>query len=254
MARTVNEIQADLRDGVDENTIKQNLDRMLGENLEESRGEMLLRQGQAEVSSAGTKAAANQAAMKGFASAAGSLFSGFAQDKANKQKMDLMRQQAGLEPLSSAPNTKLGRVQARAEGLQTKADIAGERGNVYRQAKLSQRAKGLQSGKIPELQKRDIEREKLFQQKVDARKARTTQKAEEFKAEQQYKDISDFGKRKYRTSGDLYGGNTQQPDLAASIFDPDVEISDASSIRQEFPESFEEIMREIQAIQLQDER
>tara|TARA_R100000005_G_C4976619_1_gene187788 strand:+ start:751 stop:1419 length:669 start_codon:yes stop_codon:yes gene_type:complete len=208
MARTVNEIQADLRDGVDENTIKQNLDRMLGEDLQESRGEMLLRQGQAEVSSAGTKAATNQAAMKGLASAAGSLFSGFAQDKANKQKMDLMRQQAGLEPLSSAPNTKLGRVQARAEGLKSKAEIAGERGNVYRQAKLSQRAKGLESGKIPELQKRDIEREKLFKENVAKRRLRTQTKLDKSQLAKQYG--SDLKKGSYKFKGDLYEGDVDE--------------------------------------------
>ena len=89
--------------------------------------------------------------------------------------------------------TRSGRVAKRSQGLMDKADIAAERGNVYRQDKLTQRAEGLRKKSVDLSQAEQIaakQRQDMLNQKIEDRKKRTQARLD---------------RSAYSLSGDLYG-------------------------------------------------
>ena len=89
--------------------------------------------------------------------------------------------------------TRSGRVAKRSQGLMDKADIAAERGNVYRQDKLTQRARGLREKSVDLSQAEQIaakQRQDMLNQKIEDRKKRTQARLD---------------RSAYSLSGDLYG-------------------------------------------------
>jgi len=129
---------------------------------------------------------------------------GFAANQAGKNA------QAG----AAAPTTGSGRIGARAEGLQSRAEVAGERGNVLRQAKLTNRASTLE-GKVPGMQAQEKisadKRQALLDQKIASRRERSQTKIDRYNIRQEYGGDKRVGA--YKSTGDLYGNKVDEDQL-----------------------------------------
>ena len=117
--------------------------------------------------------------------------------------------ESGVPTGKEAKLPKSGRVAERSKGLMDKADIAAERGNVYRQAKLTDRAKGLSEKSVDLSQAEQIaakQRQDMLNQKIEDRKKRTQARLD---------------RSAYSLSGDLYG---KGKDIDTSV-DPNLQGS-----------------------------
>ena len=122
--------------------------------------------------------------------------------------------QAGV----AAQTTGSGRIGARAEGLQSRAEVAGERGNVLRQAKLTNRASALE-GKVPGMQAQEKiaadKRQALLDQKLGSRRERSQKKLDLYNVRKEYGGDKRVGA--YKSTGDLYGNEVDEDQLNRSL-------------------------------------
>tara|TARA_R100000315_G_C5224674_1_gene135982 strand:- start:185 stop:940 length:756 start_codon:yes stop_codon:yes gene_type:complete len=124
-------------------------------------------------------------------------------------------------------STKSGRIGARADDLQSRAEVAGASGRLLRQAKLTDRAAALDQ-RVPEMQRQELlmeqQRRDQFAEKVDDRRERSQKRLDRYNIRKEYGQDRKVGA--YRADGDLYTAQPQAPDTSAEIFDPRYKASD----------------------------
>ena len=124
-------------------------------------------------------------------------------------------------------STKSGRIGARADDLQSRAEVAGASGRLLRQAKLTDRAAALDQ-RVPEMQRQELlmeqQRRAQFAEKVDDRRERAQKRLDRYNIRKEYGQDRNVGA--YRADGDLYTAQPQAPDTSAEIFDPRYKASD----------------------------
>jgi hypothetical protein len=114
----------------------------------------------------------------------------------------------------------------KSEQVSARAEKAGARGNVVKQAKLQDRSAGLKGKediRMAAQQTKLNQKTARRQPRVDARAASQQKRLDEYKLKQEYG--GDRSRGSYRTKGSLYSA---QPDTSADIFNPDANLTQAS--------------------------
>jgi len=172
--------------GLDESSIKRALDEEIDEERKDAMDRNRARSAAARSVSAQQKADMRNQMIAAVTQSAQKALDASADVK--QAKMD-----SGIPTGQEAKLPKSGRVAERSQGLRDKADIAAERGNVYRQDKLTQRARGLREKSVDLSQAEQIaakQRQDMLNQKIEDRKKRTQARLD---------------RSAYSLSGDLYG-------------------------------------------------
>ena len=176
--------------GLDESSIKRALDEEIDEERKDAIDRNRARSAAARSVSAQQKAdlknqmimAVTESAQKGL-----DAYADAQQSKADREA------DAGDAVEKPEKLTRSGRVAKRSQGLRDKADIAAERGNVYRQDKLIKRADNLSEKSVDLSQAEQIaakQRQDMLNKKIEDRKKRTQARLD---------------RSAYSLSGDLYG-------------------------------------------------
>ena len=227
---------------IDENTVKEDIDEEAADALKVEKRNYKDRSIHARANLAQQKAEAKQDTLrfatdlfqKGLSAASAMKTAGAAGGGA--EGAGAAGLPSGVEGAAESPDlsTKSGRIGARADDLQSRAEVAGASGRLLRQAKLTDRAAALDQ-RVPEIQaqekiiaqqKKELEKQRKaqFAQKVDDRRERAQKRLDRYNIRKEYGQDRNVGA--YRADGDLYTAKPQAPDTSAEIFDPRYTPSD----------------------------
>ena len=225
--------------GIDENTVKEDIDEEAADALKVEKRNYKNQSIHARANLAQQKAEAKQDTLrfatdlfqKGLNAYSAMAPAGGAAEGAGAAGLP-----SGVEGAAASPDlsTKSGRIGARADDLQSRAEVAGASGRLLRQAKLTDRAAALDQ-RVPEIQaqekiiaqqQKELEKQRKaqFAQKVDDRSERAQKRLDRYNIRKEYGQDRNVGA--YRADGDLYTAKPQAPDTSAEIFDPRYTPSD----------------------------
>ena len=220
---------------IDENTVKEDIDEEAADALKVEKRNYKDRSIHARANLAQQKAEAKQDTLrfatdlfqKGLSAASAMKTAGAAGGGA--EGAGAAGLPSGVEGAAESPDlsTKSGRIGARADDLQSRAEVAGASGRLLRQAKLTDRAAALDQ-RVPEMQRQELlmeqQRRAQFAEKVDDRRERAQKRLDRYNIRKEYGQDRKVGA--YRADGDLYTAQPQAPDTSAEIFDPRYKASD----------------------------